>query len=130
MLRDETACADNIEGGNTEKTLGVVCAFGFEDLGADGYGAVDWVCNDENVGFWGGVCNGFGEVSNDRGVGIEKVCRWSLLEGILSYGRVLEMRERSALPSRVMPGFLGTPAGMRTISAPVRACFKPSASGW
>ncbi len=34
------------------------------------------------------------------------------------------------VPSLVMPGFLGTPAGIRTISDPVRACFKPSASGW
>lgn len=33
-------------------------------------------------------------------------------------------------PSRVIPGFRGTPAGMRTISAPVRHFFKPSASGW
>ena len=38
--------------------------------------------------------------------------------------------EQGDLPSRVMPGFRGTPAGMRTISAPVRADFRPLASGW
>jgi hypothetical protein len=29
------------------------------------------------------------------------------------------------VPSRVMPGLRGTPAGMRTISAPVRAALMP-----
>lgn len=33
------------------------------------------------------------------------------------------------VPSRVMPGFRGTPAGISTISEPVRAFFRPSASG-
>ena len=45
-------------------------------------------------------------------------------------GQIYTGNERNIIPSRVMPGFLGTPAGMRTISAPVRACFKPLASGW
>lgn len=71
MLRDETACADNIEGCNAEETFGVVCALGLEDLGADGNSAVDRVGNDENVRVWGGVCDGFGEISDDGGVGIE-----------------------------------------------------------
>ena len=43
MLRDEAACADDIEGRNAEETFGVVGAFGLEDLSADGYGAVDRV---------------------------------------------------------------------------------------
>ena len=43
MLRDEAACADDIEGCDAEETFGVVGAFGFEDFGADGYGAVDWI---------------------------------------------------------------------------------------
>jgi hypothetical protein len=32
--------------------------------------------------------------------------------------------------SRVIPGLRGTPAGMRTISAPVRASFNPDGVGW
>ncbi len=51
-----------------------MCAFGLEDFGADGDGAVDRVCDDENVGIWGGVCDGFGEVPNDGGIGVEEVC--------------------------------------------------------
>ncbi len=74
MLRDETACADNIEGRNAEETFGVVCSFGLEDFGTDGNGTVDRICDDENIGIWGGVCNGFGEVPNDGGIGVEKVC--------------------------------------------------------
>ena len=41
VLRDETACADNIEGCYAEEALGIVCAFGLEDLRANGDGAVD-----------------------------------------------------------------------------------------
>ena len=41
-----------------------------------------------------------------------------------------EIGERGEVPSRVMPGFLGTPAGIRTISEPVRASLRPFASGW
>ena len=46
MLRNETACANDVEGCYAEETLGVVDAFGLEDLGADGYSAVDRICDD------------------------------------------------------------------------------------
>ena len=51
-------------------------------------------------------------------------------QALKRYGEYTMEYERDIVPSRVMPGFLGTPAGMRTISAPVRASFKPLASGW
>jgi hypothetical protein len=41
QLRDEARGADDVEGGDTEETLGVVDALGLEDLGADGDGGVD-----------------------------------------------------------------------------------------
>jgi hypothetical protein len=41
QLRDEARGTDDIEGGNTEETLGVVDALGLEDLGGDGNGRVD-----------------------------------------------------------------------------------------
>ena len=77
MLRDETACADNIEGGDAEETLRVVYAFGFEDFGADWDGTVDRIRDNEDIGIWSCVCNGFGEVPNDGGIGIEEVCERS-----------------------------------------------------
>ena len=40
-LRDETRCTDDVEGGDTEETLGVVDTLGLEDLGGDGDGRVD-----------------------------------------------------------------------------------------
>ena len=83
MLRDETACADNIEGCNAKETFGVICAFRLEDFGADRHSAVDGVGDDQYVGVWSGVCDGFGEVPYDGGVGIEEVCEQSLLEGVL-----------------------------------------------
>ena len=73
MLRDETACADNIEGCDAEETLRVVCAFGFEDFGANWDSTIDRVCNDKDIGVWGSVCNGFGEVPNDGSIGVEEV---------------------------------------------------------
>lgn len=90
VLRDKTTCADNIEGSNAEETLGVVYTLGLEDLGADRYSAVDRVGDDENVGVWGGVCDGFGEITNDGGIGVEEVYDRSLLES------VSEVRERYA----------------------------------
>ena len=41
QLRDEARSADNVEGSDTEKALGVVDTLGLEDLGGDGDGRVD-----------------------------------------------------------------------------------------
>lgn len=73
VLRDETAGANNIKGSDAEELLGIVDSFRLEDLGADWDGGVDWVGNDKDVGFRRGVGAGFGEVTNDGGVGIEQV---------------------------------------------------------
>ena len=75
MLRNETACADHIEGCDTKKALGVVYSFRFEDLGTDRYSAVDGVRDHENICVRGGVCDGFGEVTDDGGIGVEEICR-------------------------------------------------------
>ena len=40
-LRDEARGTNDVEGGHTEETLGVVDTFGFVDLGADGDSGVD-----------------------------------------------------------------------------------------
>lgn len=49
-LRDEAGGTDNIKGGDTEKTLGVVDTVLLEDLSEDGNGRVDGVGDDEEVG--------------------------------------------------------------------------------
>ena len=73
MLRDEATCSDDVEGGDAEKSFGVVDTGGFEDLGAYGDGGVDGVGDDEDVCFGGGGGNGFGEVSYYGGVGVEEI---------------------------------------------------------
>ena len=130
-LRDKPASAHHIKSCDTEKALGVVGPFGLEDLGTDGHSAVDRIRYHKDVCVRGGVCDGFGEVTDDGRVGVEEVYRLRLSGDIAGIGKPrLGGLEQGDLPSRVMPGFRGTPAGMRTISAPVRACFRPSASGW
>jgi hypothetical protein len=90
-LGDEARGTDNVEGGDTEETLGVVDALGLEDLGGDGDGRVDLeksvfclmrsqldsaygVGDDQDVGLGGVVSDGLGEVTDDGGVGVEQVC--------------------------------------------------------
>ena len=124
VLGDEAAGSDNIESGHAEKSLRVVDAFRFEDFSADWYGGVDGVGDDEDIGIGASVGTGFGKVADDGGVGVEEV-----------YAKQISLHCECSIciqciPSRVMPGFRGTPAGTRTISAPVRAFFRPSASDW
>jgi hypothetical protein len=88
-LGDEAGGTDDIEGGDTEETLGVVDTAGLVDLGDDGDGGVDLlnvrevdkmiisttygVGNDQDVSLGGGLSGGLGEVADDRGVGVEEV---------------------------------------------------------
>ena len=65
MLRDKSACADDVQGSDTEETFRVVDVHCFEDFGSDRYCAVDGVGNDENVGFRSGGGNAFCEVADD-----------------------------------------------------------------
>lgn len=105
-LSEEAGGADDVEGGNTEEALGVVDALGFEDFGADGDGGVDLsgnvsqlkgdagkkdgigqrtmsyrVGNDEDVGVGCGISASFCEITDNRCVGVEKICQ---LSGYLS----------------------------------------------
>ena len=73
-MADEAARAHDIEGGDAEEALRVVDALALEDLGGDGDGAVDGVCDDEDVGLWASVGGGFGKVADDGGIGVEEVC--------------------------------------------------------
>lgn len=43
-----------------------------------------------------------------------------------SFSNFEDLARLEKLPSRVIPGLRGTPAGMRTISAPSSAAFNPS----
>jgi hypothetical protein len=88
-LRDEARGADDVEGGDTEKTLGVVDTLSLEDLGRDGNGGVDLrasilytmprnsctygVRDDQDVSLGSVVCGGLGQVTDDRGVGVEQI---------------------------------------------------------
>lgn len=72
-LADEAAGADDIEGGDTEEALGVVDAMGLEDLGDDRNGGVNGVGDDEKIGLRAGFGAGLSKVTNDRGVGVEKI---------------------------------------------------------
>ncbi len=78
---DKAGGTDDVEGGDTEKTLGVVDALGLEDFGADWDSGVDlissvssnsdaigstyWVGNDKDVGIRRRVGNGLCEVANN-----------------------------------------------------------------
>jgi hypothetical protein len=72
-LGDEAAGTDDIEGGDTEEGLGVVDTGLLVDLAADGDGGVDGVGDDEELGLGGGLGSGFGEVTDDGGVGVEEI---------------------------------------------------------
>ena len=91
QLGDEARGTDDVEGGDTEEALGVVDALGLEDLGGDGDGGVDLICqillrviqieltygvgDDQDVGLGGVVGAGLGQVADNGGVGVEQVCR-------------------------------------------------------
>lgn len=133
-LGDEAGGADDIEGGDTEEALGVVDTLGLEDLGSDGNGGVDLnmlaygadllanlgtyrVGDDQDVSLGGVLSGGLGQIADDGGVGVEKIYFCQSSKNI--------SRVHIVVPSRVMPGLRGTPAGMRTISAPLRASARP-----
>ena len=73
-MANEAARAHDIEGGDAEEALRVVDALAFKDFGGDGDGAVDGVCDDEDVGLWASVGGGFGEVADNGGIGVEEIC--------------------------------------------------------
>jgi hypothetical protein len=73
VLGDEAGGADNIEGGDTEETLGVVDTGLLQDLSGNRDGAVDGVGDNEDVGLGRVLGDGLGEVADNGGVGVEQV---------------------------------------------------------
>ncbi len=80
------------------------------------------VRNDEKVCLWCSVGSSLRQVADDGSIGVEQICPSSELGIIMGVSS-------SSVPSRVMPGFRGTPAGMRTTSAPFKASLKPDGVG-
>ena len=72
-LRDEARGTDDVKGGDTEQTAGVVDTGLLQDLGGDGNGAVDRVGDDQDVGVGAVLSDRLGEVTDDGGVGVEQV---------------------------------------------------------
>lgn len=72
-LTKESGSSDNVEGGNTEETLLVEDTGLLEDLSEDGDGGVDRVGDDEDVSLGAVLSDSLGEISDDRGVGVEQV---------------------------------------------------------
>jgi hypothetical protein len=107
-LGEKAGGADDVEGGDAEKTFGIIDALGLENFGADGNGRVDLggglvgfgvmvtevggekredkarksmayrVGNDEDVGVRCGVSASFGQITDNRGVGVEEICQLSV----------------------------------------------------
>jgi hypothetical protein len=75
VLGDEARGADDVKGGDTEEAAGVVDAGLLQDLGGDGNGAVDRVGDDQDVGVGAVLGDRLGEVTDDRGVGVEQVLK-------------------------------------------------------
>ena len=102
---------------------------GREEVHYNGEGGIGkWnsyrISDDESVGFRGVLGHTFGKVPDNGGVGVEKIYHIVRPQFNLS-----ESYTKFPIPSLVIPGFLGTPAGISTISAPLNASFKPLFSG-
>lgn len=69
----EAGSTDDVEGGDTEETLGVEDTGLLERSGDDGDGGVDGVGDDKDVGVWGAGSDGAGEVTDDGSVGLQEI---------------------------------------------------------
>ena len=72
-LGHESGSTNNIEGGDTEKTLGVVNSFCLEDLCNDRNCGVHWVGDNKDVCIGSRFSSGFGEISDNGGIGVEEI---------------------------------------------------------
>lgn len=79
------------------------------------------VRDDENVGLGSVFGGGLGQIADDGSVGVEEV--WQRQD--LQLGQITS----SSVPSRLIPGLRGTPAGIKTISLPLRASARPVGVG-
>ena len=122
-LGNEGLGTDNVECGDTEQLLGVEDTSGLEELGGNGDGGVDRVGDDKDVGLGAVLGDALNEALDDAGVDLEEVvtgharlaCRWSARSNADSIAENCYVR--------------GIPAGMTTMSAPLRACARPSSLG-
>lgn len=143
-LGDEARGTDDIEGGDTEETLGVVDTLGLVDLGADWDGGVDLQGELEPAvqGKYHHTHTGLEMMRRfaSGAASAAALARSRTIEALVLkrsmprrqlglFGSAVGSSVLLSLPSRVMPGFLGTPAGMRMTSAPVRAAFSPDGVG-
>ena len=137
-LRDEARGADYVEGSYAEEALWVVDVFGFEDFGDYGDGGVNLVAvSFLTVAFVDWRLTGL-EMISMLAFGAESAAAFArsrTIEALVLkrsaihqclFSCVIIMR---FIPSRVMPGLRGTPAGIRTISAPSRAFLRPLGVG-
>jgi hypothetical protein len=120
-LGDEGLGTDNIEGGDTKELLGVEDTARLEDLGGNGDCGVDWVGDDENVGLGAVLHNALDQALYDAGVDLEEI--------ITGHARLALTRSACIPQPSVGVHVRGMPAGMTTMSAPVRAFFRPSSLG-
>lgn len=72
-LGDEAGGTNDVEGGHTEETLGVVNTPGLENLRYDGHGAVDRVGDNQQVGPRGVLSSSLSQITDNRGIGVEKI---------------------------------------------------------
>lgn len=70
---NEGLSADNVEGGDTEETLGVEDVLGLEDLSGDRDGGVDGVRDDEDEGLGGDLSSNLDKTLDDTGIDIEQI---------------------------------------------------------
>jgi len=70
---NESGSTNDIEGSDTEETLGVVDTCRFENFGDNWDGAVYWVGDNQDVGIWGTLGSGFGKIADNGSIGVEKI---------------------------------------------------------
>lgn len=99
-LRDEAGGTNDVEGGDTEETLGIIDTLGLEDLfypairtprvraglerkktylSGNGDCRVHGISDNEDVGVRRMVRGGLGQVTDDGSVGVEQVCKQKCL---------------------------------------------------
>lgn len=69
--REETRRTNDIECGDAKETSRIENTGFLENRGDDGDGGIDWVGDDEDVGFGSGFGDGLRKVTNDAGIGLE-----------------------------------------------------------
>lgn len=72
-LLGEGLGTDNVQGGNTEQTLGVEDTGGLEDLGGDGDGRVDGVGDDQGESLGAEFGDTLDQIADNAGVDLEEV---------------------------------------------------------